>query len=581
MNRGSRCGLGREHLRLLGVLVGVVSSVGSISANEAVAVDLNDLKPLTPILPYDVDYKLLYPLTGGPGVLEGNIPEAQRLYDTFAWQAFTALNWPALPDGSPDLSKTIADSTAPRVWMGWRSNESVFKPDGSPPEPWVSAKQLTKKDHFLWRFSKMLNERRSPANELTPEVELADFVQAFTGPLVDLNGKFVRYESYINKPIFDYIVSNELYNQEGQVKFVSTNGQKIQFPIGNGIGDGQDPKYGSMGIKLAWKQLGDNDIPSRFFTLKAIVVSTSFDEQGNMVKSKSEQTMGLVGMHVTALTKSAPNWIWSTFEHVDNVIANDLETGTAMNGKPQRVHPSFNNIGNPTKPVNILPPMNAPRNAKGGFTTWDEKKTTNPVQLTRVVPIAPATQALNREFQAKLKELGSVFQYYELAGAQWPVNFNIMTPPAFVGGANSAPESILFKVPGRVVPVYVVNTTMESYFQKGNQVAGPLEEDDRLPQGFFADKPAEQVTPDRTLIFGTESCVGCHYSAGAVVAFKHDENGELMRDPATGLKIPVYGGRGNFGSNGDSDYFWQLQLKARQKEPPVRAAQAAPAPAKP
>jgi hypothetical protein len=35
-----------------------------------------------------------------------------------------------------------------------------------------------------------------------------------------------------------------------------------------------------MGIKLAWKQLGDNDIPSRFFTREAIVVSTSFDENG-------------------------------------------------------------------------------------------------------------------------------------------------------------------------------------------------------------------------------------------------------------------------------------------------------------
>jgi hypothetical protein len=139
-----------------------------------------------------------------------------------------------------------------------------------------------------------------------------------------------------------------------------------------------------------------------------------------------------------------------------------------------------------------------------------------------------------------------------VVGAQWPIQPGF---PAFAGGAKSAPESILFKAPGRVVPVYVVNTTMESYFQKGNQVAGPLEEDDRLPPGFFADQPAGPVTPDRTLVFGTESCVGCHYSAGAAVAFTRDENGKLMRDPATVLKIPVYGERGNFGQNGNSDYF--------------------------
>jgi len=554
-----------------GLVVAALTHVGAaVHAGEP----LNFPTPLSPDLPFDVNVEEFRRLDR-----DKQIPEAQRLFDIFSWQAFIALNWPALPDGNPDRSKTIADSTAPRVWMGWRTNESVFKPDGSRPEPWDPAREIADKDHYLWRFSKMLNERRSPANELTAFVTLADFVQAFTGPLVDLNGKFVRYESYLNKPQFDYIVTNELYNQEGQVEFVSTKGQQIHFPANEPASSFfPEPRHGSMGIKLAWKQLGDNDIPSRFFTREAIVVSTSFDEKGNMVRTKSKQLMGLVGMHVTALTQSSPNWIWSTFEHVDNVVANDLEIGTAMNGKPQRVHPSFNNTGNPTKPVNVLPPKNAPPCAKGGFTTWDEKKTTDPVQLTRLVPIPPATQALNHQVQGLLRELGSVFEYYELVGAQWPIQPGF---PAFAGGANSAPESILFKAPGRVVPVYNVNTTMESYFQQGNQVAGPLEEDDRLPPGFFADKPAEPVTPDRTLVFGNESCVGCHYSAGAVVAFKRDANGKLMRDPETGLKIPVYGERGNFGQNGNSHYFWQMQLKARQKEPPVRAAQAAPAPAKP
>src|SRR5262249_26352595 len=158
---------------------------------------------------------------------------------------------------------------------------------------------------------------------------------------------------------------------------------------------------------------------------------------------------------------------------------------------------------------------------KGEFTTWDESKTNNPTQLTRLIPIPPATQELNRAVQALLRQQGSVFQYYELVGAQWPVQPGF---PAFGGGAGSAPESILCKAPGRVVPVYVVNTTMESYFQNGAQVAGPLEEDDRLPAGTFADNPSEPVTPDRTRVFGTESCVGCHFSAGAAVGFKRDEN---------------------------------------------------------
>jgi hypothetical protein len=531
---------------LLGGQLSVVGIGSAADANGSVSFP----SPLSPDLPFDIDVEKFQKLDR-----DKQIPEAQRLFDIFAWQTFIALNWPAKADGSPNRDKNMSDNTSPRVWMSWRTNDSVFKPDGSRPDAWDGAKNITSsKDPTLWRFSKMLDEARSPANELT------DFVQAFTGPLVDLNGKFVRYESYLDKTQFDYIVENELYNQEGQIKFVSNKGQQIRFPA-NEVSP--EKKHGSMGIKLAWKQLGENDIPSRYLTREVVVVSTSFDDKGNAVRTRSKQLMGLVGMHITALTQTSPNWIWTTFEQVDNVVANDLEFGQSLKGERIRVHPNFNNTDNPTKPVNLLPPKNAVPDAKGNFTTWDEKKTTNPVQLTRLVPTPPATAALNHMVQALLAKDGSAFQYYELVGAQWPVQPGF---PAFPGGANSAPESVLFKTPGRVVPVYVINTVLESYFQGGNQPAGPLEEDDRLPVGFFADNPSERITPDRTIVFGTESCVGCHYSAGAVVAFKRDENGNPLHDPATGALIPVYGERANFGQTGNADYYWQFQFKARQKQ---------------
>lgn len=538
------------------LMMSFTGMVPAIAANPSVAnvaaVTSHDFPtPLSSNLPYDVDVVALSQLDR-----DNQIPEAQRLFDIFSWQAFIALNWPSLPDGQPDNTKNMGENNALRVWMGWRTNDSVYKPDGSRPDPWNPEKALAEKEHVLWRSSKMIDESRSPVNELS------DSMQAFTGPLVDQNGVFVRYESYINKVEFDYIVTNELYNQEGQIEFVATKGQEISFPANK---TGPQPNHGSMGIKLAWKQLGENDMPERYFTQEAIVVSTSFDPDGKPVKTRSKQLMGLVGMHITALTQSSPNWIWATFEQVDNVTANDLAFGTTRKGEQRRLRPNFNNPDMPTKLVNQLPPKNAPPNApKDNFTTWDEKKTTNPVQLTRVMPIPPATQELNRQVQALLREQGSVFQYYELVGTQWPVQPGF---PAFAGGAGSAPESILFKAPGRVVPVYLVNTTMESYFQKGEQAAGPLEEDDRLPSGFFADKPTEPLTPDRTLVFGTESCVGCHFSAGAAVAFKRDENGNLVHDP-TGFKIPVYGKNGSFGQTGNAHYVWQLQLKARQKKPP-------------
>lgn len=411
-------------------------------------------RPLALDLPYDVDLDALRALNR-----DQQIPEAQRLFDIFAWQCFIALNWPAAADGSPDRNKTIADVTSPRVWMSWRTNDSVFLPDGSRPEPWNPMAVLSQPEHYLWRFSKMLNESRQEVNELSAST------QAFTGPLVDQNGVFVRYESYLNGPQFDYIVKNELYNQDGQVAFAQ-QGKRIEFPA-NVIGP--TPRHGSMSIKLAWKQLEPNDIRERFFVREAVVVSTSYDEDGRMIKARSKQLMGLVGMHITALTQSSPTWIWATFEHIDNVFSNDLEFGTALNGSRVRIRPNFNNPDQPAKQVNVLPLPNVERDSNGQFQSWDEKKTTNPVQLTRVMPIPPATAELNRMVQALLGEQNSAFRYYELVGTQWPVQPGF---PAFGGGAGSAPESIYFKVPGRVIPVYLVNTTMSRTFKSATKRPG-------------------------------------------------------------------------------------------------------------
>src|SRR5436305_8667012 len=110
-------------------------------------------------------------------------------------------------------------------------------------------------------------------------------------------------------------------------------------------------------------------------------------------------------------------------------------------------------------------------------------------------------------------------------GTQWPTEPSF---PAFPNGVAaqsggrllpSAPESILFKIPGKVVPVYLINTTMETFFQTGNQKAGPLAEDDRLSPGQVADP---------STVFGTEGCAGCHFSAGACIGFKRDANGRFL-----------------------------------------------------
>lgn len=543
-------------------------SSSALSAKEYVNDDSHGLDyplPFDSRLPYDVNLAALRKLSTMPDkpappykIPEDNLPAAQRWFDIFSWQAFLALNWPALPSGEPDNAKGLADAVTPRVWEYYVDVAQVFKADGEQPGKWESLSREAAARRVFWMsglgLGKPASEGKSTEHIRDPLLD--ESIQAFTGPLVDQNGKWVRYQVVFNRTEFDYLVENELYNLDGQIAF--TGRQKVSFPSNKG-----DRQHGAIEIKLSWKELGPGDTPSRFLVRKAAFVRID--------GTKGEGTFGLVGMHISARTESSPTWIWATFEQVDNTSANDLEKGD--NGKPLR--PNFFNPDNPVKPVNVLPPKNAgyvaqynPKTGKDDgppvATTWDESKTTDPTQTTMVLPVPKATAALNRQVQAALKELGSVFQYYELIGTQWPSDPSF---PAFTNGVSTqadgrlipaSPESILYKVPGKIVPVHLVNTTMETFFQNGNQPAGPIAWDDRLPPGLLADP---------NTVFVTESCAGCHFSAGAAVAFKKDMNRRtvVIKKGDAYFPIPVFGQNAVGGAVGDADFSWLLQLRAQAK----------------
>ena len=76
----------------------------------------------------DVDEKAL--ATVGS---DEQFPQAQPLFDLFAWRVFVALNWPAQQDGQPDTTKTLADRTTWKVWEYWKQTNEVFLPNGAKP----------------------------------------------------------------------------------------------------------------------------------------------------------------------------------------------------------------------------------------------------------------------------------------------------------------------------------------------------------------------------------------------------------------------------------------------------------------
>ena len=546
----------------------VLTSVSVAATPAPKELDLSFPTTFSSDLPYDVNINGLRSLSDTPDqakapftIPDANIPPAQRLFDIFSWQTFIALNWPALPSGQPNNKLTLADSKTPRVWEYYVDAGLVYRKDGAPPLSWKDAVTASQEKTF-WMSGMGVGTPETAAQKKAHDggyhIPLlggsSGSLQAFTGPMIDQQGKWVRYQAAMNDIEFDYLVENKLYNLEGQVAYTAKN--QINFPSNKGTA-----KHGAMEIKMSWKQMSDQDDPSRFLVRKARVVPLTGEPY--------TADFGLVGMHITAKTESSPTWIWATFEQVDNTNSNDLE----KDSKGRAITPTFFNTANPTIPVNTLAPKNAdpvaqynPATGKNDgpevYTSWDESLTTNPTQATMVLPVPKATAALNAQVRAALKQLGSVFQYYELIGTQWPA---APFSPGFTNGvANQANgellpssfESIVFKIPGKVVPVFLVNTTMETFFQNGNQPAGPVADDYRLPAGLLADP---------NTVFATESCAGCHFSAGAAVAFKKDPYGRYVTQTIDGVKyrVPIYGQNALRGLTGDADFSWLMQLRAQ------------------
>ncbi len=140
-----------------------------------------------------------------------------------------------------------------------------------------------------------------------------------------------------------------------------------------------------------------------------------------------------MGFHIGTKVKGNPQWIWSTFEQVDNV--------PTQNQPAEKKHYSFYkpNCSHCTA-VNLPPPR-----------PWNPATPhTYPSQIERVIPISPATKALNARYQAALRKIAvtSVWANYQLISTQWPTDANSSTDPT-----------------GIPAPTYLANTTLESYIQ--------------------------------------------------------------------------------------------------------------------
>lgn len=374
--------------------------------------------------------------------------QARPLFDDFSWRSFIALNWPAVPGQSgvpesPNDPKAFLNAGASyrSVWGSYRDADELYGPDASsvcgPVAPGTKILLMAAKSGTL----------------------LQDVDQAFSYPLVDQNNNYVYYEIRFNADQFDFVRNNGLYLSKNLMA------AEMKAPIAMPISSAQPYRQGAVMLKAAWKQMTSSDDPSRYYTAKAKVYDTSLSPP-----ACRDVTMGLIGFHIGHKVDGLAQWVWSSFEQVDNVPNDD---GSRPAGKM-----TLNNGSDVPKTV-------------GGWADRPDSKHLVPpdkrvhAQVTRLnpIPTTPAGRSTVDINNAYRKALGNtVWANYQLVITQWPA-----TPVAQSQFKPKENQGVYPKDAGAPFPFNnSVNTSMETFFQSQSDAAGA----------------------------GGNSCMQCHYGAG-------------------------------------------------------------------
>lgn len=364
---------------------------------------------------------------------QGNeLADLQLDFDFNSWLTFVALH---------------EDDGGMAMWQGWQDMGSLMLPDGKTPPPFgqsVPAPEICTGGADGAPVLTMIS--KTPT---TPTASISG-EPLNTGPLIDQNGNYARYQILVNEVMYDYIVDNKLYSKAGQAAF----DKDIVFPEGNVTKD-TTGTMGAIVLKVSWKVLAGDDDPADFHSVKGYVYSPA---TADTPESCVTETLGLVGMHIVHKTKQEPQWLWGTFEHKDNAPDSPTSTGSFHFYDPSCTDCEVNaEAPQPWNPaVEPFP---------GNFRSQIVRTTTYPSEAV------DSAARWNPEFQQALK--GTALANYRLVTTQWPTDGSSTTDPM-----------------GAPFPLFAANTTMETYVQATRSGDGWV----NTPQA-------------------TSSCMSCHNNA--------------------------------------------------------------------
>jgi hypothetical protein len=469
-----------------------------------------------------------------PGVLGGSYESIYGAYANFAWQDFLALNFPAeIEDGNPVPRPSLVNGldnnggSYTTVWETYTEARDMFRENGEPPPDFGSGHEVP--DICLLSTHaggasdvKMMLHRITKAETTSDIYVLDEYIQANRmGPVVDQNGNFARFAINFNGAIYNYVVDNVLFTAEGQEAFDANDpnrsGSPVDWPRGKYSKLVQSDEIGSIMVKAAWKILAAGDDPTRYHRVQAYIYNKAggaFGQEPVVKESCSVETVGLVGFHIVHRTNSAPQWVWSTFEHADVAPwIHDFKTGNVSGPyaffDPATCPPED---GKPSCAYNQLPDH-----------PWDpERDDLTPTQVIRIP--APGQQALaaNNTFRNLLRTnygTGKTFwENYFLVDVQFPT--------VTLAGTNNVRSVNPAYPDGVPTPTFLPNSLIETYIQ-GFSEGGTTTNGNAVPESDQMQNigGAANVDPwDPSAVYNqsggaqrnTSSCIGCHGDSALV-----------------------------------------------------------------
>ncbi|MBD2579326.1 hypothetical protein [Oscillatoria sp. FACHB-1406] len=389
-------------------------------------------------------------------------------FNPFSWQSFVALNWPTDENGNPiepENQSTIGlYPDAPRVWQCYEHPEEVFQQDGQ------TSTELHKK------CEKTIRLALSKEGEEADEREGNDRPKEVKLPLIDQQKNYVVYEIRVNPDEAKQIRDNgwneikklEKYDTLDQCKEKENkkeNCNLFQFSTS----DGARP----IEIKAAWRVFDASTSSlekARYYTTKQTLhIPAKYSTTGQDIEEEVE--LGLIGFHIAQKTANK-NWIWSTFEQVDNLEVNVPPISPSLKPTLRNLDCNVNNkcLPDNTRDKNETyfwrkeSPHAVTKEQNG------EMKELEPTQVQRLDHRGPSlsTKKLNEQWRKKFQEINSVLQYYQLIGTEWMFGLPCGLFSNNTNNCAGIPVSQFFNSPTNFIFSPVANVTMETYTEPQN-----------------------------------------------------------------------------------------------------------------